>query len=329
MNDLISVIVPVYKVEKYLDRCVESIVNQTYKNLEIILVDDGSPDNCPAMCDEWAKRDSRIKVIHQENAGLSAARNIGLDIATGDYIGFVDSDDYIHCKFYECLIKAFEEESIDISYCGMLFVYSQSSIDLTISGTMNIVVENRNSTMHRLIYVDGLDNHVMNKLYRRSILDGLKFESGRLHEDVIFQFQCIDRCKNVGKIDCDLYYYVQRQDSIVHTASLKSLLDSFEAHMFRSSMLMDKYADLNTALIVHNCINALPCWGYLVVHESCLSSQQKSVLVELENYIDENVVLVLDKWCVFGIKERMKVYLYRYMKELLVVLYKIRYNFSM
>lgn len=96
MNDpLISVIVPVYKVEKYLDECVESIVNQTYRNLEIILVDDGSPDNCPQMCDDWAKRDARIRVIHKENGGLSSARNAGLDVCTGEYISFIDSDDWL------------------------------------------------------------------------------------------------------------------------------------------------------------------------------------------------------------------------------------------
>ena len=102
---LISVIVPVYKVEQYLDRCLQSIVNQTYKNLEIILVDDGSPDNCPQICDEWAKRDKRIKVIHTQNRGVSTARNIGIDVANGQYIGFVDSDDWIEEDMYEFLLK--------------------------------------------------------------------------------------------------------------------------------------------------------------------------------------------------------------------------------
>ena len=102
-KDLISVIVPVYDVEKYLDRCVESIVNQTYQNLEIILVDDGSPDNCPAMCDNWAEKDSRIKVIHKKNGGLSDARNAGMEIVTGEFIGFVDSDDWIEPEMYQLL----------------------------------------------------------------------------------------------------------------------------------------------------------------------------------------------------------------------------------
>ena len=114
----ISVIVPVYKTEGLLDRCVESIVGQTYKNLEIILVDDGSPDNCPAMCDEWAEKDSRIRVIHKENGGVSSARNAALDIATGDYIGFVDSDDWIEPEMYASLIRKISESGKNIALCS-------------------------------------------------------------------------------------------------------------------------------------------------------------------------------------------------------------------
>ena len=115
----ISVIVPVYKVEEYLDRCVKSIVEQTHKNLEIILVDDGSPDNCPAICDSWAEKDRRIKVIHKENGGLCSARNAGMDIATGDFIGFVDSDDVIDCDMYQLLIENAVSSGADISRCGI------------------------------------------------------------------------------------------------------------------------------------------------------------------------------------------------------------------
>lgn len=115
---LLSVIVPVYKVESYLDRCVESIVGQSYRNLEIILVDDGSPDGCPEKCDDWAKRDNRIKVIHKQNAGLGFARNSGLDIATGEYVAFVDSDDYIENDMYRTLIDAACRHNADMVSCG-------------------------------------------------------------------------------------------------------------------------------------------------------------------------------------------------------------------
>lgn len=112
---MISVIVPVYKVEPYLDRCVRSIVEQTYTDLEIILVDDGSPDNCPAMCDAWAEKDNRIKVIHKQNGGLSDARNAGMDIASGDYLGFVDSDDWIAAEMYQVLYDMLQRDSSDIA----------------------------------------------------------------------------------------------------------------------------------------------------------------------------------------------------------------------
>lgn len=126
MNEpLVSVIVPVYKVGKYLDKCVESIVEQTYKNLEIILVDDGSPDNCPAMCDKWAERDSRIKVIHKQNGGVSSARNVGIDAAQGEFIGFVDSDDWLEPDMYDCLVKTHWNTTpiyrdADISWTGRI-----------------------------------------------------------------------------------------------------------------------------------------------------------------------------------------------------------------
>ena len=115
----ISVIIPVYNVEEYLDKCVTSVLNQTYKNLEIILVDDGSPDNCPKMCDEWAKKDKRIKVVHKKNGGLSDARNSGIEVCTGEYIGFVDSDDYIDKQMYKELLKRIESTNSDMVMCGI------------------------------------------------------------------------------------------------------------------------------------------------------------------------------------------------------------------
>lgn len=117
MNPLISVIVPIYNVEKYLVRCVDSIVNQTYKNLEIILVDDGSPDRCPQMCDDYAEKDSRIKVVHKKNGGLSDARNAGMAVATGEYISFIDSDDWIETSMFELLLNNIFQYDCEIS-CG-------------------------------------------------------------------------------------------------------------------------------------------------------------------------------------------------------------------
>ena len=119
MDDLISVIIPVYNVEKFIDRCINSLINQTYKNLEIILVDDGSPDNCPGLCDDWAKKDNRIKVVHKQNGGLSDARNAGLERSTGDYIMFVDSDDFVDETICEVLLNDLKNNDADFSMCGV------------------------------------------------------------------------------------------------------------------------------------------------------------------------------------------------------------------
>ena len=131
MQDLISVIVPVYKVEKYLKRCVDSILAQTYPCLEVILVDDGSPDGCPAICDEYAREDRRVRVIHKENGGLSDARNAGIDAAKGKFLGFVDSDDYVHPRFYELLLQALKEEGADIAGCDVKKVCETEKIKET------------------------------------------------------------------------------------------------------------------------------------------------------------------------------------------------------
>ena len=148
MDSLVSVIVPVYKVEKYLSKCLDSIVNQTYKNLEIILVDDGSPDNSGKICDEYAQKDSRIKVIHKENGGLSSARNAGLDIATGEYIAFADSDDSVHLDFVEKLYRAIKEENADIACCSVEdFIEDKNKIECRGGGSSFIMTWAENPQM--------------------------------------------------------------------------------------------------------------------------------------------------------------------------------------
>ena len=125
---LISVIVPVYNVEQYIHQCVDSILSQTYKNLEIILVDDGSPDNCPAICDEYARNDDRVKIIHQENGGISAARNSALDLCTGEYIAFVDSDDWIESNAYEEMMSEMQKKDLDVVFCGVNVITADGAI---------------------------------------------------------------------------------------------------------------------------------------------------------------------------------------------------------
>ena len=213
-KNLISIIVPVYKVEKYLDKCVESIVSQTYKNLEIILVDDGSPDNCPEMCNEWAKKDDRIKVIHKENGGLSDARNAGIDIANGKYIGFVDSDDYIMPNMFEKLYNTIRKNNADISLCSFIAV-DEKGEKITDAEKMENQVLTGEQTMKNLVEgASVLFVIVWNKLYKREIFDDIRFEKGRLHEDEFAIHHILGKAKNIACINDGLYLYLQRNNSI-------------------------------------------------------------------------------------------------------------------
>ena len=211
---LISVIVPVYKVEKYLAQCMDSILSQTHKDLEIILVDDGSPDNCGAMCDEYAKRDSRVKVIHKANGGLSDARNVGLAVCTGDYISFVDSDDYIAPDLYELLATFAEKEDLDVAMCGMTRVESDrkwSSADFA-----PMILTDPNEMIYQIFVNPNRLSMpaVWAHIYRASRYKDLLFEKGRYMEDVYYTLPSIERACRFG-IRCERkYFYNYRDDSI-------------------------------------------------------------------------------------------------------------------
>lgn len=212
--DLISVIVPVYNVEKYLDKCIESIVNQTYKNLEIILVDDGSPDNCPQICDNWAKKDDRIIVIHKENSGAGAARNAGIDIAKGKYIGFVDSDDYISNNMYEFLLGLFEDD-VDIVECEYKRVYnfeykfqSEDEEHIIKATSLEAMKYNINSNIfNQLAPV---------KLFSKKALEGVRYPVGNSIDDEFFTYKTIANCKVLVHSSKVLYAYYQNDKSVMH-----------------------------------------------------------------------------------------------------------------
>lgn len=225
MGDLISVIIPIYKVEEYLDACIASVVGQTHKNLEIILVDDGSPDNCPAMCDAWTRRDDRIRVIHKPNGGLSDARNAGIDIATGEYIAFVDSDDYIRSGMLQKLYAALCRTEADISACGILTCEGENQTawgchDLT--GTPKQILA--------MLYSDtAYPVSAWNKLYRRSCWETLRFPVGKTCEDAFTTYQLVHNAKRIVMIPEALYCYRIRPGSIMTSAFSLKKMDEEEA----------------------------------------------------------------------------------------------------
>ena len=236
--DLISVIVPVYNVEKYLDRCVESIVNQTYKKLEIILIDDGSPDNCPKMCDDWAKKDSRIKVIHKENGGVSSARNCGLDEAKGEYISFVDSDDVIHSQFYEIMAKNIGDA--DIAYCEYKTFNDEISFDEVDSNNFEIETNKGNNVFLNPIFLFV----IWNKIIKKDMLNNLRFDTELKNgEDSLFGFELLSNCNKVVYIKTPLYGYFIRSTGATGSIDLEGLAQSVYALKKIYNIVQEKECD--------------------------------------------------------------------------------------
>lgn len=203
---MISVIVPVYKVEPYLRQCVESVLNQTYRDLEILLIDDGSPDRCGEICDEYARKDNRVRVFHTENRGLSAARNLGLREARGEYIGFVDSDDWIEEEMFEVLLKRIEETGADISECGVWFVYPKRTVEA--DGLLEKAFT-KEEALAALIF-NNLKSFAWNKVYRKDLWDGIFFPEGHVFEDVATTYKIILGAGKVASITRCLYHYRRR-----------------------------------------------------------------------------------------------------------------------
>lgn len=212
MNDLISVIIPVYKVEKYLEKCINSVCNQTYKNLEIILVDDGSPDNCGKLCDEYAKKDNRIIVIHKKNGGLSDARNVGIKIATGEYIAFVDSDDYVSNDYIEYMYEMIKKENAQISICGILQVWKNTKIEN--QEHKKYLKLNTESALENLLYSEGIEIAAYGKLYSKNLWDNICFPKGKVYEDTAIMYKLFDKADVIVYGDKKCYYYISRFGSI-------------------------------------------------------------------------------------------------------------------
>lgn len=239
----ISVIIPVYKVEEYIERCIKSVINQTYENLEIILVDDGSPDNCPVICDKWAEKDSRIKVIHKENGGLSDARNAGMKIASGELIGFVDSDDWISKEMYQFLYENMKNNGSDISACGVQMIWEDGTAVRSLTSPGSCVLDTQEA-MEAIIKETKLKQPVWYKLYKTELIRDILFPVGKCHEDVFWSYQAIGRAKKVSVFDVPCYYYYQRGNSIMgNTYSLKRL-DALEAKMQRLQYIETKFPQL-------------------------------------------------------------------------------------
>ncbi len=222
----ISVIVPVYKVEEYLPRCVDSLLNQTFADLEVILVDDGSPDGCPAICDEYAKKDSRVVALHRQNGGLSAARNTGIDWvfagSDSEWLAFVDSDDWVHPDFLKYMYDAALENGASMGACRILI---QNALDKFQKIPMKAVVMSASD-----YYVKCSNTvSVCNKIFKKDLFASIRFPVGKLHEDAFVSHKLLWNAKKIAYLDLDMYFYFVRNESIMHARYSLRRLDELEA----------------------------------------------------------------------------------------------------
>ena len=244
-EELVSIIVPIFNVGPYLKKCLDSIINQSYKNLEIILIDDGSSDGSEIICDKYKELDNRVVVIHKENEGLSSARNKGLDIASGHLISFVDSDDYIEPNMIELLKKNMDRYNSDIAICA--FYQIKDGIRKSI-GTDNekqeLFFTGKNKFVNTQNKLDSLTVYPWNKLYKKELFDGIRYQDGKIYESSYIMCNILDKSEKTSYILTPLYNYVFRKSSIVNSFSINHF-DKIEAYNKNISFYTEKeYYDL-------------------------------------------------------------------------------------
>lgn len=313
----ISIIVPVYQVEKYLDRCIKSIVNQIFTDFELILVDDGSVDSSPAICDRWKLTDSRIKVIHKENGGLSSARNVGLEIASGRYIGFVDSDDWIHCNMYQMLYEMIQSGDFDIAVCGLKRVWQEElACSEKNDEDKEFVIYERNEYLCKILKVSTQDsNHyAWNKLYRRNVIINVRYPEGLIDEDVEGTFRAVLNSDRIIESHIVGYYYWYNSNSITTKKFDKQQLDFLKIcdHLLE---LTNDYKDI----YVHEC-------AVLFRYRADLAILCKMSISEIDEKFDK-------KKCAMDLVKNLRVHYKILMKssipfsrKVLMTLFCINYN---
>jgi len=260
-KELISIIVPVYNVEKYLKKCVDSIVNQTYKNLEIILVDDGATDNSGKICDELVELDNRIKVYHKKNGGLSDARNYGVERATGDYIGFVDSDDYIDAEMYERLYEAIKKENVDVAECNLKIVYPEKTDLFTDQKYYQIC--NKQEYLEEYLKIEKIFGSACVRLTKADIARKLKFPVGKLYEDTYYAYDLIGIVDKYVIVDNPYYNYLMRENSITNAKfnprifDLIEIVEKFHTNVYKNYPSLKEAADCRKMYAYFSVLNSI------------------------------------------------------------------------
>ena len=286
---LISIIVPVYNVENYLKKCIDSIIAQTYHNLEIILVNDGSTDLSGQICNECAKRDSRIHVYYKENGGLSSARNFGIEKSNGDYIGFVDSDDYIAEDMYDFLLNEINRHDTDMAICGVGDIYNGKLIEPKKCVSFQSPPE---EVIKFVLEAEVISVQAWNKLYKKSLFDYIRFPVGKTAEDAFVMIEILDKCRRIAVNTSVKYYYVHRKNSITTRSFSEHDFDPIEAYKKNYDIVNKKYPAL-----VYQAEMRL-CWAYfyvldrMVINKNVIKSH-KERFNECKEYLSEHFWFII------------------------------------
>ena len=289
MNELVSIIVPIYNVEKYLEKCIISLINQTYKNIEIILVNDGSPDNSLNICKKYQSTDERIVVLDKTNGGLSDARNYGIERAKGKYITCVDSDDYVLNDYVEFMYNNLKKDNADISICKHIVLFENNTQIST--ATHKKYILNPKQTLEMLLYDEDMDVSAVAKLYKKELFNGIKYPKGQLFEDAATTYKLIDKADKITFESEGKYFYIIRQDSITNRK-----FDERKAELIKSTKQMTEYIRNKYPELEQGC-NRREMYSYLstlmqMTKEKDIKKHSK-LKNEIMNYIKLNRKKVL------------------------------------
>ena len=309
MSNQISIIVPIYNTEKYLERCLQSILNQSYRNIEIILVNDGSDDNSLAICNKYKDKEKRIIVIDKKHTGVADTRNIGLKKSSGNYIGFVDSDDYIDIDMFKKLIVGAEKYKCDISMCDLIETYNTN--DEIKPYKLEYIQMDKRQALEQLLYDKNIGNYVMVKLFKRELFDGIQFPVGKLYEDISTTYKLFCKANNILYIPNPMYHYFQRSDSIVNNITRESIQHYIRAVFERYYDLKNTFkgADLYNVYSIVNVVVKMSIWAIRIQDYELFDNEIYNYYCKLEkelNLVDEGKLVTimtdLEKACFYLLK---------------------------
>lgn len=314
-NELISIIIPIYNTERYLHKCIDSVINQKYKNIEIILVNDGSTDNCGKICDKYAKEDRRIKVIHKKNQGVSAARNSAIEICTGEYIGFIDSDDWIEEDMFEVLHNKIIEYEADISICNICEDYSNKGID-------DVMLYNKHEFCIEMFIGNSFEGYLCNKLFRSNLFDKVRLDEDiGIVEDLLLIYKIINSNEDLKVIYTkkELYHYIQRDDSALNKKQFsKTLYSKIRAFKYIYEDSLNSYPNLSEYIFKRYIEENIDV-AKLYANSNC---NDKKYILEVRKNILENYKDIIQCKS-FNIKQKLSIFMIKTNLKLFISIYNI------